>query len=59
MDFDDKDLAIIGIVIVFVVSLVVLTVLPHDIALQMADKLGTVWGSLAGGLAGIATGRKS
>jgi len=58
LDFDDKDLAIIGIVVVFVASLIVLATLPKDIALQMAEMMGTVWGSLAGGLAGMATGKK-
>ncbi len=58
MDFDDKDLAIVGIVLIFVVSFVVLAIMPHDLAVKIADKLTTVWGGLAGGLAGIATGRK-
>ena len=54
---DDKDLAIVGIVIIFVVSIIAIAIMPHDLALQAMDKIGTVWGSLAGGLAGIATGR--
>lgn len=57
MNFDDKDLAIIGIIIIFVASMAVLAIMPKDLALQLADKMGTVWGSLAGGLAGIATGK--
>jgi len=54
---DDKDLAIIGIVVIFVVSIIALAAMPSDLALKMADKMTTVWGSLAGGLAGIATGK--
>jgi len=54
---DDKDLAIIGIVIIFVVSIIAIAIMPHDLSLRAMDKIGTVWGSLAGGLAGIATGR--
>ena len=57
VDIDDKDLAIIGIVAVFIVSIIALALIPHDLAVNIADKLTTVWGSLAGGLAGIATGR--
>lgn len=59
IDFDDKDLAILGIVIIFVASIAVMAMMPKDLALQLADKMGTVWGSLAGGLAGIATGKKT
>ncbi len=58
MGFDDKDIAIIGIVLIFIVSLIALAVMPHDLAVKIADKLATVWGSLAGGLAGMATGRR-
>jgi len=55
---DDKDLAIISICIIFCVSLVVVLLTPNSLKVEVINKLSAVWYVLAGGLSGLATGKK-
>ncbi len=55
---DDKEIAIIGIVVIFVAIIGAMAVAPKDVAELLVSKLSPVLYTLAGGLAGIVTGRK-
>ncbi len=57
MDFDDKDLAIIGLVIVFVATVVILTTVPKELLKDIIQAFAPVWTAIVGALGGIATGR--
>jgi len=58
IDLDDKDLAIIGLVIIFIASIIAMLIAPKDIASVIADKITYVWTGVVTALSGLATGRK-
>ena len=57
VDFDDKDLAIVGLVVVFVTTVCVLATVPKELLKDIIQAFAPVWTAIVGALGGIATGR--
>ena len=58
MSFDDKDLAITGLVVVFLATICILATIPKDMLKDIIQAFSPVWTAIVGALGGIATGRR-
>ncbi len=58
MDWDDKEVAIVGLVIVFLASIAVLTTIPKTMLKDIIQAFAPVWTAIVGALGGIATGKR-
>lgn len=56
--FDDKDLAIIGLIAMFIATMCVIGTAPKEMMTDLIRAFAPIWTAIVGAVGGIATGRK-